>query len=64
MKKKNFLKIIDQIEQCRSKNNSNWMNVLRLAYSKAPEESVKIFSQIYKEDKKISSLARKLTKKK
>tara|TARA_A100000164_G_scaffold380513_1_gene428281 strand:- start:1170 stop:1364 length:195 start_codon:yes stop_codon:yes gene_type:complete len=61
MKKNKFEKIIDQIEKCRSKNNSNWMNILRLAYSKAPKQSVKIFSQIYKEDKKISSLAKKLT---
>ena len=38
------------------------MNILRLAYSKAPKESVKIFSEIYKEDKKISALAKKLTK--
>ena len=62
MKKNKFLKIIDQIEKCRSKNNSNWMNLLRLAYSKAPEEAIKIFSQIYKEDKVISELAKKLTK--
>ena len=38
------------------------MNILRLAYSKAPKESIKIFTQIYKDDKKISSLAKKLTK--
>lgn len=62
MIKNNFYKIIDQIEKCRSKNNVNWMNILRLAYSKAPEESIKIFAAIYKEDKKISSLAKKLTK--
>ena len=46
MKKKNFYKIIDEIEKCRSKNNINWMNILRLAYSKSPKESVKIFSKI------------------
>ncbi len=61
MKKNKFDKIIDQIEKCRSKNNINWMNVLRLAYSKAPKQSIKIFSQIYREDKKISNLAKKLT---
>jgi hypothetical protein len=62
MKKNNFYKIIDEIEKCRSKNNVNWMNVLRLAYSKAPKESIKIFTKIYKDDKKISNLAKKLTK--
>ena len=38
------------------------MNILRLAYSKAPKEAVKIFVNIYKDDKKISALAKKLTK--
>ena len=32
MKNNNYLKIIDQIEKVRSKNNVNWMNVLRLAF--------------------------------
>ena len=60
--KKNYNKIINQIQRVRSKNNVNWMNILRLAYSKAPKESIKIFTQIYKDDKKISLLAKKLTK--
>ena len=46
--KNKFTKIIDEIEKCRKKNNSNWMNILRLAYSKAPKEAVKIFVNIYK----------------
>ena len=39
MKKNNKLKVIDQIEKIRSKNNTNWMDLLRLAYKKAPKES-------------------------
>ena len=62
MKKDKFNKIIDEIEKCRTKNNVNWMNILRLAFSKAPKESIKIFKSIYKDDKKISALAKKLTK--
>jgi len=62
MKKDKFYKIIDQIENCRSKNNVNWMNILRLSYSKAPKESIRIFTKIYKGDQKISALAKKLTK--
>lgn len=62
MKKDNFYKIIDKIEKCRTKNNVNWMNILRLAYSKAPKESIKIFTKIYEDDQKISALAKKLTK--
>jgi hypothetical protein len=60
--KNKFTMIIDEIEKCRKKNNSNWMNILRLAYSKAPKEAVKIFVKIYNDDKKISALAKKLTK--
>ena len=30
--KKNYSKIIDKIEKIRSKNNINWMNILRLAF--------------------------------
>tara|TARA_Y100001970_G_C13693602_1_gene583632 strand:- start:183 stop:377 length:195 start_codon:yes stop_codon:yes gene_type:complete len=62
MKKDKFNKIIDEIEKCRTKNNVNWMNILRLAYSKAPKQSIKIFTAIYKDDRKISNLAKKLTK--
>ena len=31
------LKLIKQIENVRSKNNKNWMDLYRLAFSKAPE---------------------------
>ena len=57
-----FYKIINQIEKSRSKNNVNWMDILRLAYSKSPKESVKIFTKIFNEDKAINKLAKKLTK--
>ena len=62
-KKKDYDKIIDQIEKVRSKNNKNWMDILRLAYKYAPREAANILREIYREDKKISSLAKKLTTK-
>ncbi len=63
MKKKNkYLKIIDQIEKVRKKNNVNWMDILRVAYSSNPKKTASIISKIYKEDKNISKLAKKLTK--
>ena len=34
MKQDKFYKIINQIEKSRSKNNVNWMDILRLAYTK------------------------------
>tara|TARA_B100000963_G_scaffold187057_1_gene162742 strand:- start:29881 stop:30075 length:195 start_codon:yes stop_codon:yes gene_type:complete len=61
-KSKYYLNVIDQIEKVRSKNNKNWMNVLRLAFKNSPRETAKVMSEIYKQDIKISQLAKKLTK--
>ena len=57
-----YIRVIDQIEIVRKKNNSNWMDILRVAYSFAPEKTATIMARIYKDDSKISSLAKKLTK--
>tara|TARA_B000000609_G_C23972604_1_gene240031 strand:+ start:177 stop:377 length:201 start_codon:yes stop_codon:yes gene_type:complete len=54
--------IIDQIEAVRSKNNVNWMNLVRLAFKLSPKEASKIMSEIYNQDQEISDLAKKLTK--
>ena len=64
MKKKNYKKIISKIENTRRKNNKNWMDILRLAFKSSPVEASKILSQIYKQDKNISVLAKKLIVKK
>mgnify|MGYP001157310720 CR=1 FL=1 len=58
LKKK--LKIIDKIQVIRSKNNKNWMDILRLAYSLNPKETSKIMKKINTDDKKISALLRKI----
>jgi len=57
-----YINIIDQIEKVRSKNNKNWMNILRLAFKSSPKSTAKIMAEIYKEDNRISKLAKKLTK--
>lgn len=57
-----YVRIIDQIEKVRSKNNKNWMNILRLAFKHSAKSTAKIMAEIYKEDSKISRLAKKLTK--
>ncbi len=66
MKKKREIKnpkvIIDKIEKIRSKNNSNWMDILRIAFKYSPKEASRVMSEIYKEDQKISTLAKKLKK--
>ena len=61
-KKINPQAIINQIEKVRKKNNSNWMDILRVAFRADPKESSKILSRIYSDDKKISKLAKQLTK--
>ena len=57
-----YHKIIDQIEKTRSKNNTNWMDILRLAFKYDPKRAAQIMSKIYSEDSKISNLTKKLTK--
>ncbi len=58
--KKNYIKIINQIEKIRGKNNTNWMNILRLSFKNSPNETAKILSKIYVDDKRIGNLAKKL----
>ena len=55
-KVKKYLDVIDKIEKERSKNNINWMDVLRLALKNSPDETIKLMKSINKKDKKISSL--------
>jgi len=55
-------KIIDAIQSARSKNNKNWMDLLRLSLKLAPKEATKILKNINTQDKKISKLLNKLGK--
>jgi len=57
-----YLKIINEIEKVRSKNNVNWMNILKIAFRKDPEAARKCFRKINEQDKKISRLAAKLNR--
>ena len=59
---KKYLKIIKEIEKVRSKNNKNWMSLYRLAFSKAPKESINIIKKILEKDQKVTLLAKKLLK--
>ena len=53
---KKSLVIINKIEKIRSKNNVNWMDVLRIALKNAPNETIKLIKDINQKDKKISNL--------
>ena len=57
-----YLKIIDEIEKVRTRNNVNWMDVLRLAFTHAPEEAKRLMKKINQEDNEISKLFEKLSK--
>ena len=59
--KKTDLEIINEIEVIRSKNNVNWMNILKLAFKLDPISARKIMSKINYDDKKISELLSKLS---
>jgi hypothetical protein len=59
---KKFLAIIKQIENVRSKNNKNWMDLYRLSLAVAPEQSIKIIKKIIARDKSVTKLAEKLIK--
>jgi len=58
--KKNYSKIINEIARIRSKNNLNWMNILKLAFKLDPKSSSKIMRKINYDDKKISKLLNQL----
>ena len=58
---KKSLKIINQIQKIRSKNNVNWMDLLRLAVKRDHKTTSEIMSKIYLDDQKISALAKKLS---
>ena len=59
--KNNNLEIINKVEKVRSKNNINWMNILRLAFKHAPKEASRLMKKINSEDKRISFLLKKLS---
>tara|TARA_A100000164_G_C21922731_1_gene781491 strand:- start:540 stop:728 length:189 start_codon:yes stop_codon:yes gene_type:complete len=61
MKNTKYTRIIGQIEKIRSKNNVNWMNILRLAFKLDPKNASKIMKKINYDDKKISNLLNKLS---
>ena len=60
--KKNYIKIINEIQKVRSKNNVNWMNILKLAFELDPASAKKIMKKINYDDKRIANLLSKLSK--
>jgi len=59
---KKGLLLLSQIEKIRSKNNKNWMDVLKLSLELDFDRTAKIIKDINGADKRISDLARKIYK--
>ena len=60
LRKKN-MDIIDRIEDTRSSNNINWMNIIRTSLNFSSKETLQILKKIKDDDNKISLLFKKLT---
>ena len=56
------IKLVNQIQKIRSKNNNNWMDLLRLSLKLDHKTTSKILSEIYKSDQRISKIAKKIYK--
>ena len=62
MKKQKALKLINQIQKIRKKNNVNWMDMLRLAFKHDPKNASKLMANIYSDDQRVSKIVKKLVK--
>ena len=58
-KVKEGLKLINQMQNIRAKNNKNWMDLLRLSLQLDFQTTSKIIKEICKDDKRISNIAKK-----
>jgi hypothetical protein len=56
------IRLLNQIEKVRSKNNKNWMDILRLAIKLDYKKTSSLIKQIYEHDSQISYLAKKIYK--
>ena len=54
------MEIIDKIQHIRSKNNVNWMDILRLAFRDSPEEARALMGKVNEYDGEIAALLRQL----
>ena len=63
IKIKKELKIISKIQNVRTRNNINWMNILRIAMIHSPKQTKKLLKKINSQDKAISILTKRLVKK-
>jgi len=56
------IKLVNKIQVIRSKNNKNWMDLVKLGLRLDFNKTVKIISGIYKYDNQIGKLTKKIKK--
>jgi hypothetical protein len=61
---KKYIDIINKIQKTRSKNNVNWMNILKIAIKNSPEETIQTMKKINDNDNKITNLFKKMSNEK
>jgi methionyl-tRNA formyltransferase len=54
------LQLVDEIQQVRTRNNVNWMDLLRIALKASPSETKRVLRRINSDDNRISELFRRL----
>ncbi|HHZ95162.1 MAG TPA: hypothetical protein EYN67_06325 [Flavobacteriales bacterium] len=54
------MEIIDKIQDIRSKNNVNWMDILRLAFRESAEEARALMGKVNEYDGEIAALLKQL----
>tara|TARA_A100000164_G_scaffold379354_1_gene423386 strand:+ start:809 stop:1018 length:210 start_codon:yes stop_codon:yes gene_type:complete len=59
-KYKKSILFVNKIQKIRSKNNKNWMDLLKLALKLDHKKASKILAQIHEHDIKISKLVSKI----
>tara|TARA_A100001015_G_C14393763_1_gene482735 strand:+ start:74 stop:283 length:210 start_codon:yes stop_codon:yes gene_type:complete len=59
---KKALKLVNKIQNIRSKNNKNWMDLLKLSLKLDINTTSKILKDIVLSDRKISQIAEKIYK--
>lgn len=57
---KKSINLIDKIQKIRSKNNINWMNILKLSFNKDINAAKFIFKNIVNDDKLINQYSKQL----
>lgn len=59
--KKSYI-LVNEIQKIRSKNNKNWMDLLKLSLKLDYKNTSKILKEIVRHDKDISNIADKISK--